>query len=60
MVSAEAFRHLPLGKNFRVVHFVKSSLCQVWLKLAQWFWKRRWKCEKFTDEQTDRGRTTGD
>ena len=26
----------------------KDDLCQVWLKLAQWFWKRRWKCEKFT------------
>ena len=23
--------------------------CQVWLKLVQWFWKRRWRCEKFTD-----------
>ena len=31
----------------------KDALCQVWLKLAQWFWKRRWKCEKFTDGQTD-------
>ena len=34
----------------------KDALCQVWLKLAQWFWRRRWKCEKFTDGQTD-GRT---
>ena len=31
----------------------KDALCQVWLKLAQWFWRRRWKCEKFTDRQTD-------
>ena len=46
----------------------KDVLCQVWLKLAQWFWRRRWKCEKFTDRQmdgrtdgrTDRRRTTGD
>ena len=42
----------------------KDALCQVWLKLAQWFWRRRWKCEKFTDRrtdrQTDRRRTTGD
>ena len=30
----------------------KDALWQVWLKLAQWFW-RRWKCEKFTDGQTD-------
>ena len=36
----------------------KDVLCQVWLKLAQWFWRRRWKCEKFTDRQTD-GRTNG-
>ena len=34
----------------------KDVLCQVWLKLAQWFWRRRWKCEKFTDRRTD-GRT---
>ena len=32
----------------------KDALCQVWLKLAQWFWRRRWKCEKFTDRRTDR------
>ena len=36
----------------------KDTLCQVWLKLAQWFWRRRWKCEKFTDRQTD-GQTDG-
>ena len=24
-----------------------DTLCQVWLKLAKWFWRRR-KCEKFT------------
>ena len=35
----------------------KDALCQVWLKLAQWFWRRSWKCEKFTDGQTD-GQTT--
>ena len=34
----------------------KDALCQDWLKLAQWFWRRRWKCEKFTDRQTDDGR----
>ena len=37
----------------------KDALCQVWLKLAHWFWRRRWKCEKFTDRQTDR-QTTDD
>ena len=31
--------------------WIKNALCQVWLKVAQWFWKRRWKCEKFTDRQ---------
>ena len=29
----------------------KDALCQVWLKLAQWFWRRKWKCEKFTSGQ---------
>ena len=46
----------------------KDALCQVWLKFAQWFWRRWWKCEKFTDGWTvtwtggwtDRRRTTGD
>ena len=37
----------------------RDTLCQVWLKLAQWFWRRRWKCEKFTDRRTDR-QTTDD
>ena len=26
----------------------KDVLCQVWLKLVQWVWRRPWKCEKFT------------
>ena len=30
----------------------KGALYQVWLKSAQWFWRRRWKCEKFTDRWT--------
>ena len=30
----------------------KDALCQVWLKLAQWFWRRRWKYEKFTTTTT--------
>ena len=36
----------------------KNTLCQVWLKLAQWFWRRRWKCEKFTTMQTTTRTTT--
>ena len=31
-------------------HSPKNALCQVWLKLAQRFW-RRWTCEKFTDRK---------
>ena len=30
----------------------KNTLCHVLLKLAQWSWRRKWKCEKFTDRQT--------
>ena len=62
--------YLPFGKGV-AVHLNKlespsprDTLCQVWLKSAQWFWRRKWKCEKFTDRQTDRRtdrrRTTGD
>ena len=36
----------------------KDALCRVLLKLAQWFWRRSWKCEKFSDGWTD-GRTGG-
>ena len=39
--------HLPLKKG-RALHFNKTqslspeyALCQIWLKLAQWFWRRR-------------------
>ena len=49
----------PLGKG-RALYLNKlespsprDTLWQVWLKLAQWFWRRRWKCEKFTDRRTD-------
>ena len=52
--------YLPLEK-YRALHLnklqsplSKDALCQVWLKLAQRFWRRRWKCEKFTDGRTDR------
>jgi hypothetical protein len=43
----------------------KDDLCQVWLKLAQWFWRKSWKCKSLqtdrqTDGQTERRRTTGD
>ena len=31
---------------------LKDALCQVWLKFTQWFWRRRWKCEKFTTTTT--------
>ena len=58
--------YLPLEKGM-TLHFnklespsPKDALCQVWLKLVQWFWRRQWKCEKFTDGRTDRRRTTGD
>ena len=30
----------------------QDSLCQVWLKLDQWFWRRRWKCVKLTTTTT--------
>ena len=36
----------------RESHLNKDALCQVSLKLAQWFWRRSRKCEKYTDRQT--------
>ena len=49
---------LPLKKGRALhLHKIESSspkevLCQVWLKLAQRFWRRRWKCEKFKTRPT--------
>ena len=37
----------------------KDALCQVRLKLVMWFWRRKWKCEKFTDRRTERWLTIG-
>ena len=41
----------PLGKGRRSSFVqspsLKDALYQVWLNLAQWFWRRRRKCEKF-------------
>ena len=51
--------HLALLLNKLESPSPKDALCQVWLKLAQWFWRRRWKCEKFTDRRMD-GQTTDD
>ena len=31
----------------------KSPLCQIWLKLTQWFWRRICKCEKFTNRRRE-------
>jgi hypothetical protein len=31
----------PLGLNKLESPLPKNDLCQVWLKLAQWFWRRR-------------------
>ena len=50
---------MALNLNKLESHSPEDALFQVWLKLAQWLWRRRWKCEKFTDRQAD-GRTTGD
>ena len=53
--------YLPL-ENRRALHFdtfdsssPKDELCQVWLKLAQWFWRRsRNRKSLQTDRQTNR------
>ena len=38
----------------------KNALCQFWLKLAQWFRRRRQKCEKFTTTRPTTTTTTTD
>jgi hypothetical protein len=31
----------------------KNDLCQLWLQLAQRFWRRSWKCKSLTDRRQD-------
>ena len=56
--------YLPLEKggnhhlNKPESHLPKVALCQIWMKLAQWFWRRRWKCEKFKTTTTTTTTTT--
>ena len=33
-------------------HLPKDALCQVWLKLTHWFWRRWWKSVKLTTTTT--------
>ena len=57
IVFSQFHNYLPLEKgstlylNKLETPSPKDALCQVWLKLAHWFW-RRWKCEKFTTTTT--------
>ena len=44
----------PLEKTW--IPFTQGYVYRIWLKLAQWFWRSRCKCETFTDKR----RTTGD
>jgi hypothetical protein len=54
-------RGYPLPLNKLETPSPKDDLCQVWLKLIQWFWRRSRKCKSLqTDRRTDRRRTMGD
>ena len=63
MIFAIMF-YLPLenGPSFEQawIPLPRDAMCQVWLKLAKWFWRRNRKCEKFTKGLTDKGRTTSE
>jgi hypothetical protein len=58
--------YLPLEKGYPLLlnklesPSPKDYLCQVWIKLVQWFWRRSRKCKSLqmdrrTDGQTDDG-----
>ena len=49
--------HLSLKKGVVLYlrKFESPSAKIAWLKLARLFWRRRWKCEKFTDRRTADG-----
>jgi hypothetical protein len=47
--------YVPLHLNKLEFPYPKGDLCQVWLKLAQWFWKRSPICQNLQiDRRTDR------
>ena len=46
--TARPFIFNNLNAHHPIMHYF-----QVWLKSIMQFLRRRWKCEKFTDEQTD-------
>ena len=54
------YYHLPLEKGMTLYlnkfesPLPKDGLCQVCFKLANWFWRRSRKSEKFIDRQIDR------
>ena len=59
-LGPSAHNYLPLKKVCMALHRnklespqPKDALCQVLLKLVRWFWRRRWKCQKFSDWQTN-------
>ena len=49
--KSNVFSQFPISYSF-ISPTPKDALCQVWLKLTQWFWGKRWKCEKFTTTTT--------
>ena len=60
-ISSMYFRHFVIISPWKwawpfiwtnLIPLPKVALSQVWLKLAKWFWRRRWKCEKFTTTTT--------
>ena len=53
--------HGPSFENLKFP-FTQDALCQVWLKMAKWFWsfKKMKMCKVYTDRWTDRRGTTGD
>ena len=58
LIKRGKISHNLLFENWMVVYLnklescsPKDAMCQVWLKLTQWFW-RRLKCEKFTTTTT--------
>jgi hypothetical protein len=47
----------PSFEQFRIPS-PNDDLCQVWLKLAQWFWRRSRKCKSLQKDGRTDGRTT--
>jgi hypothetical protein len=59
LLSPLGERQSPSYEQFRIPS-PKDDLCQVWLKLAKWFWRRSRKCKSLQTDDRQRAFSSGE